>query len=154
VGQAAPGVCSEHSDDVINMPSVRLHGFMTSLFHTRASVTQATRKFCCRWLTLLEHRLAEPLLEVDLAELVQAKLLRAGDFDDAVHRRAHRDPADGLGDVVSRHGLDEHRGKSNSVAIRGRSRDAFHELEELRRVNPTRTNLLKTLACSDDQWRG
>ena len=68
-------------------------------------------------------------------ELVEPKLLWTGDFDNVVDGLAGGDPADGLGDVVSGHRLDEHRGKADSLAISGRGRDALHELEELRRVH-------------------
>src|SRR5262245_52139111 len=52
-------------------------------------------------------------------ELVETKLLRTGDFDCAVHRGTHGDPADRRRDVISGHGLKEHRWQSNRRAHRG-----------------------------------
>src|SRR6185295_13298416 len=130
---------------------------------------------CCRLLPLLEHGLAEPLLEADLAEsrvvgrnqralaelgpevpgvrvddnlagvvaraqaltdqLIETELLGTGHLNRAIQRRAHGDPADRRGDVISRHGLNEHRWHPHRRSIRGFIGDALDELEELRRVN-------------------
>ena len=68
-------------------------------------------------------------------QLVEAELLRTGYFHRAIDWRAHRDPADCLGDVVSRHGLNEDRGQPNCRAVSGFIGDPFDELEELRRVD-------------------
>lgn len=68
-------------------------------------------------------------------ELVHPEPLGAADLDRAVQRRAHRHPADVLGHLVARHGLEEHRRHPHRVAVRGLVRDPAGELEELRRVH-------------------
>ena len=133
------------------------------------------RPLCCKLLSLLVHRLAEPLLEADLAEsrvagrnqralaefgpevprvrvddnlagivaraealtdqFIETELLGTGHFNRAIQWRAHGDPADRLGDVISRHGLNEYRWQPNRRSVSGFIGDALDELEELRRVN-------------------
>ena len=68
-------------------------------------------------------------------ELVEPELVGPGDLDDAVHRRAHGDPAERAGDVIGRHGLDEHGRQPDRVAVGGVRGDAVEELEELRRAD-------------------
>jgi hypothetical protein len=69
--------------------------------------------------SLLQHRLAKPLAKADLAK----------------SRLAGRNPADRLGDIISRHGLNEYRWPPNRGSDGGFIRDALDELEELGRVN-------------------
>src|SRR5438477_1729978 len=65
----------------------------------------------------------------------KTEMWRARHFNGAIRWRAHRDPADRLGDVVSRHGLNQHGRQPNRRADSGFISDALDELEELRRVN-------------------
>ena len=88
-------------------------------------------------------------------ELVEAELLRAGDLDDAVDRRADRDPADRRGDVVGRHRLEQHRRQPHRVAVGGGVGDALEELEELRRVDDrVRDRASPRSASPARSWRG
>src|SRR5437867_489456 len=66
---------------------------------------------------------------------VKAKLLGAADFDHAVDRSTHGDPPYGRGDIVRRHGLEQHWCQADAIAVGRGVRDALDELEELRRVN-------------------
>src|ERR1700740_2699210 len=50
-------------------------------------------------------------------EFVEAELLRPTHFNDSIHRRANRDPSNRCGDVVSRHGLNEHWRQSDGRTI-------------------------------------
>jgi hypothetical protein len=68
-------------------------------------------------------------------QVVETELLRTGHFNGAIHWGAHGDAADCLGDVISRHRLNEHRWQSNRRSDGGFIGDALHELEELGRVN-------------------
>src|SRR6185295_2905329 len=53
----------------------------------------------------------------------------------AIQWRADGDPADGRGDVISRHGLNKYRRQPDSRSVRRFIGDALDELEELRRVD-------------------
>jgi hypothetical protein len=68
-------------------------------------------------------------------QFIEAELLGTGDLNRAIDWRAHRDLADGLDDVISRHGLNEYRWQPNRRSISRFIGDARDELEELRRVN-------------------
>jgi hypothetical protein len=61
--------------------------------------------------------------------------LRTGHFNGATHWGAHGDAADCLGNVISRHRLNENRWQSNRRSDGGFIGDALDELEELGRVN-------------------
>jgi len=66
---------------------------------------------------------------------VETKLLGPGHFYGAILGRPHGNPRNRFGDIVSRHGLDEHRCQSNRRTVGGGIGDAFDKLEELRRVD-------------------
>ena len=68
-------------------------------------------------------------------QFIETELLGTGHFNRAIQWRAHGDPADRLGDVISRHGLNEYRWQPNRRSVSGFIGDALDELEELRRVN-------------------
>ena len=68
-------------------------------------------------------------------QLIETELLRASHFNGAVQWRAHGDPPDRLGDVISRHRLNEDRWQPNRRSVSRLIGDALDELEELRRVN-------------------
>jgi hypothetical protein len=68
-------------------------------------------------------------------EFVEAELLRACHFDDAVHRSAHSNLSNSCGDIFCGHGLDEHWRQSNVRAVAGSISDIFNEFEELGCVN-------------------
>jgi hypothetical protein len=57
-------------------------------------------------------------------QFIETELLRTGDFDGAIHWRTHGDPGDRLGDVISRHGLNQHRWQPNRRADGGFIGDA------------------------------
>ena len=48
-------------------------------------------------------------------QFIETELLGTGHFNRAIHWRAHGDPADRLGDVVSRHGLNDTGGSRTVV---------------------------------------
>ncbi|MGH2355518.1 MAG: hypothetical protein ACRDJN_28245, partial [Chloroflexota bacterium] len=58
-------------------------------------------------------------------ELVEPELVGSRDFDGAVQRRALGDARDRAGDVVRRHGLDEHRGHAHDPVDGGGVGDAL-----------------------------
>ena len=64
-------------------------------------------------------------------QLIETELFGASHLNRAVQRRAHGDPANRLGDVVGRHGLNEDRWQPNRRSVRGFVGDALDELEEL-----------------------
>ena len=68
-------------------------------------------------------------------QLIETELLGTGHFDGPIHRRAHGDLTDRLGDIISRHGLNERRWQPNARSVGGFIGDASDELEELGRVN-------------------
>src|SRR5262245_56983206 len=68
-------------------------------------------------------------------QFVETELLGTGHFGRAIQWRAHGNPGDSLGDVISRHGLNEYGWQPNRRSLRGFIGDARDELEELRRVN-------------------
>src|SRR4029450_10115884 len=68
-------------------------------------------------------------------QFIETELLGTGHFNRAIQWRAHGDPADRLGDVISRHRLNEYRWQPNRRSLSGFIGDALDELEELRRVN-------------------
>src|SRR6185295_16295071 len=68
-------------------------------------------------------------------QFIETELLRTRHFNRAIHWRADGDSADRLGDVISRHRLNEYRWQPNRRSLGGFSGDALDELEELRRVN-------------------
>ena len=68
-------------------------------------------------------------------EFIETKLFRPPYFNGAIHWWAHRDPAYRTGDIVGRHGLDEHRWQAHLVAVGGKIGDALDEFEELRRAD-------------------
>ena len=68
-------------------------------------------------------------------QLIETELLGAGHFNRAIEWRVHGDPADRLGDVISRHGLNEYRWQPNGRSVGGFIGYARDELEELRRLN-------------------
>src|SRR5256886_12707109 len=65
----------------------------------------------------------------------KAELLGAAYFDDAVDRITDGDPPYCGGDIVRRHGLEQHRCQADGIAVGRGVRDAIDELEELCRVN-------------------
>jgi hypothetical protein len=67
-------------------------------------------------------------------ELIDAELSRAGHFDDSIHRSANCNPSNRFGDIISRHGLNEHWCQSNGRAVAGGVSDTLAKLEELGRV--------------------
>ena len=85
----------------------------------------------------VDHHLARVVArgEALTDKLVETELLRTRHFNSAIHWCARGDPADRLGDVISRHGLNERRGQPNHRSVGGVIGDALDELEELRRVN-------------------
>ena len=68
-------------------------------------------------------------------QVVEAELLGTRDLDHAIHWRTEGDLCQGAGDIVRRHGLDEHRRQADRGAVGGSIGNALDELEELRRVN-------------------
>jgi hypothetical protein len=91
-------------------------------------------------LSLLEHRLAEPVQrrispsrrlaggnQGAIAELGAEVPSGTRHFNRAIQRRAHGDPADRPGDVISRHGLKEFRWQPNRRAVSGFIGDALDE---------------------------
>src|SRR4029079_742622 len=68
-------------------------------------------------------------------QFIKTELLGTGHFHRAIQRRAHGDPGDRPGDVVSRHRLNEYRWQANRRAVSRFVGDALDELEELSRVN-------------------
>src|ERR1700741_620618 len=52
-------------------------------------------------------------------QLIKAELLGTGHFNRAIQWRAHGDPANRLGDIVSRHGLNEYRWQPNRRSVGG-----------------------------------
>src|SRR5206468_5189289 len=52
-------------------------------------------------------------------EIIQAKLLRPCNFNDAVYRRTYRNPAHSTRDIVGGHRLEEHMRQTYLVAIGG-----------------------------------
>src|SRR5215510_12243307 len=68
-------------------------------------------------------------------QFIHAELFRAPNFHDAVYRRAYGDLAYATRNIVSRHGLKEHRGHAHHVAVGGNVGDALDELEELSRTD-------------------
>jgi len=64
-------------------------------------------------------------------ELIEAEPLRAGYFDDSIHRSANCNPSHRFGDTISRHGLNEHWCQSNGRAVAGSVSDTLEKLEEL-----------------------
>jgi hypothetical protein len=68
-------------------------------------------------------------------QFIETELLGTGHFNRAIEWRAHGDPADRLGYVISCHRLNEYRWQPNRRSVSGIVGDAFDELEELRRVN-------------------
>src|SRR5262245_41185117 len=73
----------------------------------------------------------EPLTD----QFIETKLLGTGHLNRAVQWCAHRSPGDRLGDVLTRHRLNEHRWQPNRRSLSGFIGDARDELEKLRRVN-------------------
>src|SRR5258705_4598237 len=73
--------------------------------------------------------------EAPTDQFIEPELLGTGHFNGAIQWRAHGDPADGLGDVISRHRLNEYRRQPNRRSVSGFIGDARDELEELRRVD-------------------
>src|SRR5215470_8280567 len=68
-------------------------------------------------------------------QLVETEPLGTGHFNSAVQWRAHSNPGNGLGDIISRHGLNEYRWEPNSRSVSRVIGHALDELEELRRVD-------------------
>ena len=66
-------------------------------------------------------------------QVIETELLGTGHFNRAIQRRTRGDPADRLGDVISRHRLNEDRWHPNRRSDSGFIGDALDELEELRR---------------------
>src|SRR2546428_703582 len=59
----------------------------------------------------------------------------SADFDDAVDRSTDGGAPYGRGDIIRRHGLEQHGCQADGIAVGRGVRDALDELEELRRVN-------------------
>src|SRR6266851_2027894 len=68
-------------------------------------------------------------------QFIHAKLFRASNFDDAVHRRAYRDSSHGTCDIVGGHRLEEHRWQMHFALDHGNVSEALEKFKELRRVN-------------------
>ena len=68
-------------------------------------------------------------------EFIETELFWPRHLDGAIDWRAHGDSTDRNGDIVSRHGPDEHGCQTNLVAVGRGSGDALHEFEELRRLD-------------------
>ena len=68
-------------------------------------------------------------------QFVETELFQARHFNRAIQKRADGDPADRLGNVVSRPGLNEYRWQPNRRSVSGFIGDALDELEELRRLH-------------------
>ena len=85
----------------------------------------------------IDHNLAGvvPRGEALADQFIETERLGTGHINRAVQWLAHGDPADRLGDVISRHGLNEHRWQPNRRPDSGFIGDALDELEELRRAN-------------------
>src|ERR1041385_1284177 len=65
-------------------------------------------------------------------QFIQAKLLRASNFDDTVYRRAYCNPCHGTRDIVSSHRLEKHMGQMHLAVFDGNIGKALEELKELR----------------------
>src|SRR5262245_52819613 len=73
--------------------------------------------------------------EILTDQFIEPELLWTGHFNRAVHRRAHRDLADGLRDVIRGHRLKEDWWHPDRGSGRGVVGNTFDELEELCGVN-------------------
>ena len=68
-------------------------------------------------------------------QLIQTKLFRARLFQRCHSGVSPCDAAQGTGDIIGRHGLDEGSWQAYCITVGGNIGDAFDEFEELRRAN-------------------